>query len=526
MKCNKCGEECKDNQAFCLKCGNPIQVVPDFNLIEAELASNIGELMEEMGKEEDDQTSNDVENISVDTVNMELKLVDISRDDRTKVIGDVSKVINEQLHNSEEPSKQDVVRPQEKKVNKKKTAIIIGSIVAVLALAIIVFLVIANKVDETSKSFDDYYKIASEDYDAMNTKSALDNALIALKKAATNDEKLKVRILMNDIYVLAGTKNADYADNLSEIIKLGTKNANYYLELSKYYSDNDKAYELTELLRGIEDEKLIEALADYYVNEPKASKEAGSYNEYMAVELTAKEGCKIYFTTDSRNPSSYGEEYTEPIVLDKEGEVVLKAVAINENDIESKIVTLTYKIELTGSSAPKITPSGGTYTEKTTIKVEVPEGGKAYYTWDETTPNESSTQYTKEIDMKRGINLLKVVIVDKYGIYSDVATESYNLQIARKITLNEAETLISDKINADSTIKVGDDETLSVKYEVTVIDNNEEYFIILAAVKDADEKTKSVTVFGVNTYDKSISKDFVEENGTYSIPEKEKETEH
>ena len=46
MKCSRCGEECKENQAFCLKCGTPIQVVPDFNLIESELASNVGELMD------------------------------------------------------------------------------------------------------------------------------------------------------------------------------------------------------------------------------------------------------------------------------------------------------------------------------------------------------------------------------------------------------------------------------------------------------------------------------------------------
>ena len=47
MKCSKCGEECRENQAFCLRCGTPIQVVPDFNLIEAELANSVGKLMKE-----------------------------------------------------------------------------------------------------------------------------------------------------------------------------------------------------------------------------------------------------------------------------------------------------------------------------------------------------------------------------------------------------------------------------------------------------------------------------------------------
>jgi len=103
VKCSKCGEEYKENQAFCLKCGNPIQVVPDFNLIEAELASNIGELMDSMEEEpEKDNLSED--NIKInepDISNMELKLVDISRkaaennrndiaDGKTKIIGNIS----------------------------------------------------------------------------------------------------------------------------------------------------------------------------------------------------------------------------------------------------------------------------------------------------------------------------------------------------------------------------------------------------------------------------------------------------
>ena len=57
MKCSKCGEECNENQAFCLKCGTPIQIVPDLNIIEEELANNVGELLEEI-KEEESQSGN------------------------------------------------------------------------------------------------------------------------------------------------------------------------------------------------------------------------------------------------------------------------------------------------------------------------------------------------------------------------------------------------------------------------------------------------------------------------------------
>ena len=58
MKCSKCGEEVQKNQGFCLKCGNPIQVDPDFNTIENELANSISILLEDTEEKED--TSSDV----------------------------------------------------------------------------------------------------------------------------------------------------------------------------------------------------------------------------------------------------------------------------------------------------------------------------------------------------------------------------------------------------------------------------------------------------------------------------------
>lgn len=538
MKCNKCGEECKENQAFCLKCGNPIQVVPDFNLIEAELASNIGELMEEIDKESDikeEQTvSDEIEIKEVQANDMELKLVDISRraaneqaDGKTKIIGDINSLIADeagQEKGSEEPG---VMKKQEtktaadyqkdKKNNKKKTAIIVSSIVAALAVIIIVFVIIAQSIDKTATSYDEYYNSAKSAYEKMNTDDALKDAKNALDKATNNNEKLEARRLIYDIHVLAGVDDEEYADNLEQIVMIGTKSSKYYLALAEYYNDNGKYTNLTDLIRSIDDEEIIEALSDYVVKEPTADFESGDYNTYMAVTLTCEDGYKIYYTTDSRNPSNYGEEYKEPVQITEEGEFIIKAITVNENGVESKIATYTYIIALTGSNAPKVTPSGGAYNEYTKIKIEVPEGAKAYYTWDGTKPTEESEEYVEEIDMKRGINVLKVVIIDKYGIASEVSTESYNLQIPRAITLNDSVQLIQDEAEKE----LEEEETLSVKYEDTVVIGNDEYYIISVTTNDSEGSAKSVTVYAVNTYDKSIHK-AIDEEGQYSI---EKETE-
>lgn len=318
---------------------------------------------------------------------------------------------------------------------------------------------------------------------------------------------------------MAGDKGEYYAENLEALVAIGAADKEHYQALAKYYDENKKYNKLTELLRNVKNEEILAVLSEYVVEEPKADLESGDYSEYIAVNLTAKEGYTIYYTTDSRSPSNFGEVYSQPITLKEEGEKVIKAVAVNENGVESNIVTYTYNIKLKGSGAPVLTPSGGAFTDYTTIKVEVPEGGKAYYTWDESKPTSQSEEYddANGIEMLRGINILKVLIVDKYGIESEVANESYNLQIARVINANEAIALVQTE--AEKTAEEG--ITVTASYETLTIIDNQEYYIISASYKDESGADKAVTIYAVNTYDKTLKK-AIDDNGKYSI---ENETE-
>ena len=532
MKCSKCGEEYKENQAFCLKCGNPIQVVPDFNLIEAELASNIGELMDSM-EEEPEKENPSQEEMQVnepDISNMELKLVDISRKDtenndndvadgKTKIIGNINLPPQDEI---EEDYIVELEIPKEAngKKSKGKIALIVFIVIFILAVAITAFIFIAKSVKNTATTYDEFFNNAKTAYEKMDTDTALDNAKHALDKADTKEDKMAVRQLIYNIQVLAGDKGDYYAENLEELINLGTTDKEHFLSLAKYYDENKKYSKLTELLRNTDNEEIRSALSEYVVEEPKADLESGDYNEYIAVNLTAKEGYTIYFTTDSRSPSNYGEIYSEPITLKEEGEKVIKAIAVNEKGVESNIVTFTYNIKLTGSGAPVLIPAGGAYTDYTIIKVEVPEGGKAYYTWDASNPTSQSEEYDDEkgIEMLRGINILKVLVIDKYGIESEVANESYNLQIARVINANEAISLVQTE--AEKTAEEG--ITVTASYETLTVIDNQEYYIILASYNDESETDTDTIIYAVNTYDKSLKK-AIDENGKYSIEEEETE---
>lgn len=517
MKCSKCGEEYKENQAFCLKCGSPIQVMPDFNLIEAELASNIGELMNSMEKENPSEDVSDDLDITVDNMDMELKLFDFYKDDdngKTKVIGKIPPtVIKKEVPIKEEPKK---------KKSKKKNVIIFTSIGIILVSAILLFAFLASKIDEGSKSYDYYFKEATNYYDDKDGSDALSSALIALKKADTKDEKIKIRKLIDSIYILNKDKNEDYISNLSKLIELKVTNAEYYKRLSEYYYKEDKMDLLSDLLRTIEKEDILKELEKYIVPIPTADTKEGEYSSFFELSLTSLDGTKIIYTDDSTDPVANGKEYSSKIEIKTEGENTIKAIAVNEAGISSKVLTLKYTINLDAAKAPKITPTGGAYTESTDITLELLEGSKAYYTWDGKEPTEESELYTDKIIMKRGINVLKVVVIDKYGLKSDIAEESYNLQIPRQITVNQSVDIIKDAASKEATLTVADKESLQVSYDTTKIINNEEYFIIIAKVLDAAGLTKIEKIYGINTVSKEVKLDITVKDGEYIAPEEVK----
>ena len=91
----------------------------------------------------------------------------------------------------------------------------------------------------------------------------------------------------------------------------------------------------------------------------------------------------------------------------------------------SEVIAKRYKISYADPEAPIVIPAGGSFTTPTTITVEVPEGASVYYTWDGTTPTQSSAKYTAPIDMMEGNNILSLLLVDKHGKTSNVSEYNY-----------------------------------------------------------------------------------------------------
>ena len=477
----------------------------------------------------------------------------------------------------------------QKSGNKKKLMITLVTVVVLLAGFISFGLFLFNNVHFHLTTFDDYYRVAYHEFkrdkyrsSLKDAQSALRKAELAVQKAGDNEEKkkeanaqiVKVRELINDIYEESKKIDDEYVENMRVIVDLDESKTEYFVKIAKYLKKYKQPKELTDFLRTVDDDNLaaVKSLKDYIVKTPKADKDAGQYTGQFAVTLTGDKDCTIWYTTDGSDPSIYGTQYTEPVKITKfrtvddtnieNGVTELKVVARNAGNVESKIKTYEYEVVL-ASAEPQVTPDSGQYHEYTQIKVIVPEGSKCYYTISEGSakpadPDTSSAQYYesvtdlpagisqeeidnfKPLEIPRGTHIMKFILIDEYGIKSDVAVRSYTLEVPRNVTLDEAEDLVqqqlvTDQLAIDEDGNTQDGHKVTAEWEEIVTLDKDEYFIV-AAVERAPAETETNgdgtpvsqetgegvevkrSLYAVNSYDKTIIKDVTNEGGVYMIP--------
>ena len=536
MKCSKCGNELSENQGFCLKCGNPIQVDPDFNVIEAELASSVLELLEEEDKpsmedpSEDDVAPMITVDVPYDEINMELKMVDITRTpSKPRVSRDMLRETEEEKAPRENSSKNG--NPSNNKENLKKSSdnkkkkLIIAActcgIIAIIGIVILTVLLLSDM--KSKKTYDGNYNRALEASEEKSYDEAIEYCIKAISLSTSDKEEIAARILLDSIYRLNGGLTSDYASNLLELIDLGENSADNYVALVDYYYNNNQYTSINNLIVKIKDDDIFEALSKYLPEAPVAEQESGNYAGYVIVKLTATEGNKIYYTLNADgNSLNGGVEYREGVKILGEGSAKLTCFAVDANGIESKRTIFEYNITQGELNAPKVTPSSGSYSDFMTIEVEVPQGSTAYYTFDGTDPTKESKKYTDPIDMPRGTSKFKVIVFNEYDLPSAITTEAYNLNISRVISLADSKKLVEEELVKDE-IMLEDGKTpygtIEVTYDRIAIIGKDEYFIFLATESNDAGTVLAVTIYGVNTHDATINTEIINaEGGEYTLP--------
>ena len=415
MKCSRCGEVCSENQAFCLKCGSPIQVVPDFNLIEAELADSVGKFMDS-----DDEASKDESVINEEEIDIYGKTrtnIDVKSQSNDEIDSDFVDESDESDDEDDSFSEEDInyikkVREMKHKAaEQKKKRIIFITIIA--AAALVVILLVTLGVRSSLNNYDAHYKKAVEYVSGKDYDKAVNELLAAIDKADTIDEKIEAREALYDVYVAKGNvDNATIASLVKELIDLNPNESKYNEWLLKYVKEI-----------------------------PTSSVKSGSYSDAITIELTA-DADDIYYTLDGPKPSRNSTKYTAAFTIETEGKTVLKAVSYTDNKA-SIITEYTYEISFSAVDAPIIEPEGGSYYENTDIYIEVPEGCNVYYTYDGTTPDETSILYEGKVAMLRGNNVFSAIAISQNGTKSKVVSNVYNLNVDANYSYNEAESLLT-----------------------------------------------------------------------------------
>ncbi|MCI8670258.1 MAG: hypothetical protein HFI34_12200 [Lachnospiraceae bacterium] len=547
MKCSKCGEECRENQAFCLRCGTPIQVVPDFNLIEAELANSVGKLM----KEEKQKASSENKNQDLDYLEDEQYVTKnyIPRDKRASQTGGTKRLADTPVSQTDflvdgtgfseqtaktkknsknQPDKQEDIK-REKKIFKIKLAIF--SIFVIIILTIAVLLLKGVSGSGSKESFASKYNQGYDYYTAKAYNDALVEFLAAKKITDSKEDKIKVNKSLLATYEKLGSRDTDMIEILKELIELEPKEADYYDELAQLYDKNEMIDELDAFLDSITDVSIASKLSEYSVSAPQFSQKEGVYDTYISIKLSSAGRSTIYYTIDGSEPTTSSTQYKEEIKLTSQGTYTIKALAVNEKGVSSKIVTKNYEINPSVIEAPVVVPSSGEYTAAGNITVNVPEGMKCYYTYGETSavPTVADQLYTEPVPMLRGKYIFSAVLVSADGKTSEVTQNVYQLTIPRNVDYSSALTLLESYLiqnqkavkAEDGTLMKNNQAKIRFSYNSIMNINNNEYFVINLEELNDTQQVVATEHYGVDTVTGSVAKLIAdtEHAGLYKITE-------
>ena len=421
---------------------------------------------------------------------------------------------------SEEQERMPAKKKNKKSNGGKIAVIVISVIVAVVAIVALAFFTINMVLKKAQNNFA-YYNNTGIEY-VQNGKYA--EAVPYLEKALTfseSDGKVNLRFSLYDCYV--ATDNTEKAVSmLYNILGADEYNLEAIVYLENYYENAGVTDALVELYNKYKDTAAATAVQKYYVEAPKISIEGGKYTSTLEVQITSDYDFDIYYTTDGSEPTTGSTLYTGKIEID-DGNTTLKCIAVNGYNIASEVVTAEYEVEYKQPDEPTISPRSGSYeTEQLIVIGNIPAGGKAYYTLDNTTPTDKSTEYTGPFDMPVGNNVLSVVTYDKKGLKSQVVKRNYVLTLTDKVSQEKALEILWQAMEyknmVDSQHRSSDGEPVSlVLDEKKTIDGHSIWvFNIIVSTEQGDMKANYQ--MGVDSNDSYVYTVY-ENNGVYTLDE-------
>lgn len=460
MKCLHCGANIPDDQVICPECGAEVQIVPDYNPLEDVLAREVKGSVEGATRQ---IRSGDIRRYNrrgtpVQSVNstrvMSQGELDRIRDERQNMnrrtggqnraggrsaggvrntgsgsrtaagtrSGGSARNTGNVRPNREQTGRQWDDRRRQQQLKKREAAkkrrrnLLITLFLLLALIGVGIYVAYQNSYTGVMKK--GYSALQAGNYE--QAESYFNRAIVKDKSRA------EAYTGLSEIYIEQNDLDSAESVFLSALGSQPT-NADLYQAAIDFYMDTEQLEKISPLLADCEDETVLNAVSDYVSAAPSFSLEGGTYSEVQEVTISSSTGGTIYYTTDGTDPTASSEEYREPILLQNEGEVVIKAIAINDKEIPSIVSSAKYTIEFPIASAPAVNPATGQYTEPTQITITVPDGYTAYYTMDGTTPTSDSERYTGPVDMPENSQIIfnAVLINNNNGKATDVTTRNY-----------------------------------------------------------------------------------------------------
>lgn len=343
MICTKCGSTIKDGKVYCSSCGEPVQIVKDYNLVEEELLTAI------LNDDEDDDK--------------------------------IDRLMEEALAETDEyePVVTTQISPAERQ--KKILASIIISVTFLIIVAGIATGIYVN-------SYSYYLHSGRKDLIAMDYEGAKNNLLTCVRKKPNRKEAYK------------------------------------YLTFA--YSDSLDYQGVDALLVNAPTDDIRDYILSNIIPQVSFSADEGQYDDDIEVSLSAPEGFEIFYTLSTIDPREEGIAYDNTSSFSmSEGTYIIKAACRNDKGDWGPTIKKTYNIVYEEPDFPEVIPASGAFYEPTTIEINVPEGCRAYYSWNSEDSLEAYRLYVVPIAVIEGNNLLNVYVKDKHGLISEVLQCNY-----------------------------------------------------------------------------------------------------
>lgn len=383
MKCEKCGAALGEGEIFCPVCGAEVQLVPDF--YSAQTISSVQRQKERQREKEE-----------------------------------------REFRERERRQREEEAQREKRRRDRKRRNRLIAACMALAALGGSAFIVKSYQDMKNDSSYS--YQMARAETEFSN--SRYEEALAYAQRAVRLEpESLDARVLRAQIYEKCGQESQAVAE-LEGIIGKNPEYEAAYGPLLRLYESEGESDRIKELLDGCNSDRIKKKYAGYICAAPVLGIPEGEYTEPQSLSLeTEDDSAQIYYTLDGTQPDRLSRLYTGPIALE-EGTVTVSAVAINAKGIRSDVVSAAYTVTLAPPDPPRITPASGAFTtdmEDTQIYVIVPEGCRAYYSFDRPA-TESDTLYEGPVEMPKGEHTFYAVLVNEYGKISLPGSATYVLR--------------------------------------------------------------------------------------------------